>query len=418
MGHKYTLNMSCGQTDIYPAALEAMARQLHSPIYYLPYFEEEKACLDALRKMLYTRNDVLLVVGTATYGEEASLLSALEPGDHVLTVNTGVFGQVVTDLVRVVEAVPTEIKLRGGLSVSPDQIRQALKKDPSIKMVGVVHSETSRGTLNPVKEIGLMLKAEFPNVLYWVDSVSGLASAELKTDEWGIDILCTSSQKCVNAPQGVAIVVVSPKAWKAMETRKTPIRGLCLDLLYWRRYHKGVLAEIAAWKGLDGDHQVDVSMGDYKAAHGPSESYVLVKALRAAAEEILEEGMDNVIERHKVASKALRYGIRAMGLQTLSTEGNAAPGSTAIALPTDKFDVKRFMRTMWEEYGIATAGGSPDVAQQDYAGVRIGTMGMAASAEYVYPVLAALEELLPRFGFAVKRGAALPAAQAVFAAGE
>jgi aspartate aminotransferase-like enzyme len=349
------------------------------------------------------------------------MLSVLEHGDRVLTVNTGVFGQVLTDLARVVGAKPIEIKLPGGRSVAPDQIRAALRQDPTIKMVAVVHVETSRGTLNPVDAIGRMLREEFPDVIYMVDSVSGLAAAELRLDDWGIDICCTSGQKAVNAPQGIAIVAVGPKAWRAMETRRTPIYSLCLDLLYWRRYHAGVRQAQAQWFA---EGTTDAALGEYKCVHGPSQSYVLMKGLNAALDEILAEGLENVLRRHQLVARALRAGIRAMGLQTLASEENAAPDATCVLIPTDHFDVKRFMRTMWEEFGIATAGGSPRIGPpieglrlQDYVGFRVGTMGFVAAPESVYAFLAAVEEVLPRTDYAVKRGAALPAAQAIFAAG-
>ena len=410
---KYSINLSCGQTDIFPAGLSEMGKQLHTPIYYLPYFELEVACINKLKQLMHTKNDVLTLVGTATYGEEAAMLCTLEPSDHALTVNTGVFGQVLTDLVRVVGAVATEIKVPAGQSVTPAQIREALLRDPTIKMVGVVHVETSRGTMNPIEAIGHMLKAEFPDVVYLVDSVSGLAAADLRFDEWGIDICCTSSQKAVNAPQGVAIVAVSPKAWQVMENRKTPIYGLCLDLLYWRRYHKGASEAIDTWNE---NSPIDASFSQYKSVHGPSQSYVLIKGLNAALDEILAEGLDNVLKRHQITARALRTGMRAMGLKILASEENAAPDSTCILLPGTRFDVKYFMRTMWEEFGIATAGGSPSIEQQEYAGFRVGTMGFIAQPETVFALLAAAEQVLTRMGYEVKCGQALPAAQAVFAA--
>jgi aspartate aminotransferase-like enzyme len=389
-----------------------MGRQLHSPIYYLPYYELEFACVQKLKKVLHTEHDVLTLVGTATYGEEAAMLCTLEMGDHALTVNTGVFGQVLTDLVRVVGAVPTEIKIPAGFSVTPEVIREALIKDPSIKMVAVVHVETSRGTVNPIKAIGEMLRREFPEIVFVVDSVSGLAAADIRFDEWGIDICCTSSQKAVNAPQGIAIVAVSPKAWHVMENRKTPIYSLCLDLLYWRRYHSGVADGIKTWNENSG---VDASFSEYKSVHGPSQSYVLIKGLNAALDEILAEGLENVLQRHQTTAKALRAGVRAMGLKVLASEENAAPDATCVLLPGDHFDVKYFMRTMWNEYGIATAGGSPSIDQQEYAGFRVGTMGFIAQPESVFALLAAVEQVLPKMGYRIQCGSALPAAQAVFA---
>jgi serine---pyruvate transaminase len=408
---KYSINMSCGQTDFFPKVLSDLGKQLYSPIYYLPYFELEINCIKKLKQILHTEYDVLTPTGSATYGEEAAMLCALELGDHALTVNTGVFGQVLTDLVRVVGAIPTEIKIPAGLSVTPAKIREALLKDPSIKMVAVVHVETSRGTMNPIDKIGEMLNKEFPNILYLVDSVSGLGAANLRIDDWHIDLCCTSSQKAVNAPQGVAIVTVSPKAWKVMETRKTPIYGLCLDLLYWRRYHNGVVEGARTWNEIG---NIDVSFSEYKSVHGPSPSYLLMKGLNAALDEILEEGLENVLARHEKVARGLRAGIRAMGLKVLANEDNAAPDATCAVLPKDGFDVKYFMRTMWEEFGVATAGGSPSIKNQEYAGFRIGTMGLVAQPESVYAVLTAAEIVLERMDYAVIKGAALPAAQKVF----
>jgi aspartate aminotransferase-like enzyme len=409
---KYSINMSCGQTDIYPKGLMEMGKQLHTPIYYLPYFELEVACIKKLKEILHTEHDVLTLVGTATYGEEAAMVCSLEIGDHALTVNTGVFGQVLTDLVRVVGAVPTEIKLPAGQSVTVEQIRDELKKDPSIKMVAVVHVETSRGTVNPIEAIGSMLRKEFPEKIFLVDSVSGLAAADLRLDEWGIDICCTSSQKAVNAPQGVAIVAVSPKAWQNIENRKTPIYSLCLDLLYWRRYHAGAADAIQTW---DEGSSIDVSFSEYKSVHGPSQSYVLIKGLNAALDEILAEGLENVLKRHQITARAFRAGIRAMGLKVLASEENAAPDATCVVMPGDRFDVKSFMRTVWQEHGIATAGGSPSIEQQGYAGFRVGTMGLVAQPESIFALLAAIEQVLPKMGYSIQCSKALPASQSVFA---
>jgi aspartate aminotransferase-like enzyme len=137
--------------------------------------------------------------------------------------------------------------------------------------------------------------------------------------------------------------------------------------------------------------------------------------LKAALDEIEEEGLENVLRRHRIAAKALRAGVRAMGLQTLASEENAAPDATCVVVPGDHFEVRKFMRMMWEEYGIATAGGSPSRAVGEYAGFRVGCMGFVAAPESILPFLAALEEVLPRMGYEVGHGVALPAAQAVFA---
>ena len=413
---KYALNMSCGQTPLFPSTLAAMATQCHEPIYYKPYYDLEVACVDQLRRLMHTGNDVLMILGTGTYGLEAAMLSVLEPGDHALTVNTGTFGAMQADLVRIAGGHPTEIVVPGGQSVTVEQIRTELKKDPSIKMAAVAYTETSRGTKNPVAAIGRMLRDEFPGVVYLVDAMSAFAGVELAVDDWGIDILVTTTQKALNAPQGLAIVAVSPKAWDIMERRQTPIASLCLDLTYWRGYHASMRFTQENWS-VPSSHGKGPKRST-RSIHGPSGSYVLAKALKASLDEIEAEGEGNVFRRHRVASRALREGIRAMGFATLASEDNAAPTSTCIHVGGDAFDVQRFGRMMYEEYGIVTSGGSPTIQSGSYVGFRVGTMGQSASPLCVFAFLAAMEEAMPRLGYQVNDGAALPAAQAVFAQGE
>ena len=421
------LNLSCGQTDLYPAARQALSRPLPDPIYYPPFPEVEGECVELLRRLLHTAGDVLLPVGSATYGEEAAFNTFLERGDLCVTVNTGMFGQVLTDLVRVVEATPAEIKLPPGSAVTVDQARQALRDHPEARMFAVVHLETTAGTLNPVRDIGAMIRAEFPHVLYLVDAVSSLTSEPLRVDEWGIDICCSSSQKCLNAPQGIAIVTIGGRAWRVAEQRSTPIPGLCLDLVTWRLWHRGLQQErelargeasAAAPEDSDGAAEpaaVDTSITAYKAAHGPSQSYSLLLALQGSLREIVREGPERVIARHAAAGRALRAGVRAMGLAVLADEAIAASCSTCVVMPGESFPTQEYMRTVWREHGIATAGGSQEVAEMGYAGSRVGLMGFVANLDSVCALLQAMERVLPRYGVAVQPGCAVAAARAAAA---
>ena len=421
------LNLSCGQTDLYPAARRALSQALPDPIYYPPFYEVEGDCVAMLRALLHTECDVLLPVGSATYGEEAAFNSLLERGDVCVTVNTGLFGQVLTDLVTVVGATPAEIKLPPGTALTVDQARQALRDHPHAKMFAVVHLETTAGTLNPVRDIGAMIRDEFPHVLYLVDAVSSLTSEPLRIDEWGIDVCCSSSQKCVNAPQGIAIVTVGPRAWRAADRRATPIPGLCLDLITWRSWHheqrearalaRGAPAtEASGSSGSGGDGSaVDTSVTAYKAAHGPSQSYSLLLALQGSLREIMREGPERVIARHAAAGRALRAGVRAMGLRVLASEPIAASCATCVVMPGDSFPTQEYMDTVWREHGIATAGGSGAVAEMGYTGSRIGLMGFVANLDSVCAILRAMEQVLPRYGVPVNPGRAVAAAQAAAA---
>lgn len=392
----YPLNMSCGQTDLHPACLAALGRQLGTPIYYPPYWELELETISLLRRLMHTENDVLLITGSATYGEEAAILSIVEPGQKVITVNSGVYGQVLTELVNITGGEPIEIRIEEGKAVTPEQIRNALLKEPDVVMVAVVHCDTSMGTMNPIAEIGAVL-TEFPDVLFMVDAVSALGAIELRVDEWRIDVCCTSPQKCVNGPQGVAIVSVSDKAWHTIEGRSTPINSLCLDLTVWRAYHDGVR------EAYESGQWTDISYATQKAIHGPSPSYVLVAALKAALEAILDEGEEKVFARHELAARAVREAIRAMGFKVKAEEAAAAPICTCIEFP-EEVDWTELASTMLEEHGIALA-----------AGFRIGNMGLAADPRCILPTISALELTMRKLGYDVPAGAGLEAARGVFA---
>lgn len=390
------LNMSCGQTDLHPASLAALGRQLGTPIYYPRYWELELETIGLLRRLMHTENDILLITGSATYGEEAAILSIVEPSQKVITVNSGVYGQVLTELVNITGGESIEIRIDGGKAVSPEQIREVLLEEPGVVMVAAAFCDTSMGTINPIPEIGAML-TEFPDVLLLVDAVSALGAMPLRVDEWGIDVCCTSPQKCVNAPQGLAIVSVSDKVWQTVGGRSTPINTLCLDLTVWRAYHDGVRE---AWES---GQWTDISYATQKAIHGPSPSYVLVAALKAAVEAILDEGEEKVFARHELAARAVREAIRAMGLKVKADETVAAPICTCIEFPQD-VDWTELASTMLEEHGIALA-----------AGFRIGNMGLVADPRCILPTISALELTMRDLGYDVPAGAGLEAARRVFA---
>ncbi|HID11852.1 MAG TPA: alanine--glyoxylate aminotransferase family protein [Candidatus Latescibacteria bacterium] len=395
------INMSCGQTDIYPKALEEMGKQLGTPIYYPPYWEIEVAAVEMIQRLLHTKDDVILMDGCATYGEEAAMVSTLEEGDTVITAISGIFGQVLYDIASVIGAEPVPVRVEDGDVVTLEMIREALEEHPEAKMVAVVHVETSMGTVNPVDEIGDVVR-KFPGVLYMVDAVSSFACMEVRVDDWGIDLCCTSPQKSLNAPQGTAIVAVSERAWRRMEERRTPIRSLCMDLTVWRAYHQGVRRAYAVARGEGGVQDVAVAAAR-KAAHGPSPSYVLIKGLKAALDEVFDEGPERVFWRHKVASKAVREAVRALGLGVKAKrEEIAAPSCTKVVWPKG-LDVGKLGKLMQEKYGVAIGGD------------RIGTMGFVARPQYVLPTIYALEQTLKEMGVNVPAGAGVAAATRVFA---
>ena len=401
---KQRINMSCGQTPLSPSCLAAIGQQLVEPVYYSHYPQIEKETCLMLKQLMHTRNGPMLIPGSAVYGLEAAVLSTVESGDRVLTVQTGIFGRLLTALARFAGGDTTEIALEEGQSVAPETIRDQLRAAPETKLVALVHCETTTGTLNPIEAVGRMLEKEFPHVIYMVDCVSSFGGMEIRVDDWGIDLLVTTTQKCLNAPQGLAIVVASDKAWDKIENLRHAPRAMCLDLHSWRRY------------GMDGGaalgHDTSEKRGVPRAnnlhprdwpAHGPHPSYTLVAGLHASLKAIMDEGPEQVYRRQFVASRAVHAALGAMGLGIVAaTEASAAPVATRIALP-DHLDMAALPRILYEDHGIAISSLA-----------RIGTMGFMAVPEYVLRTIAALEQALNKMGWEVEDGAGVAAAREVF----
>ncbi len=398
------INMSCGQTPLSPSCLAAIGQQLVEPVYYSHYPEVEKETIYMLKRLMHTKNGPMLIPGSAVYGLEAALLSTVEAGDRVLTVQTGVFGRLLTSLARFAGGDTTEIALEEGQSVTPETIRRHLLADPEIKLIALVHCETTTGTLNPVEAIGRMLKNEFPHVTYMVDCVSSFGGTEIRVDDWGIDLMVTTPQKCLNAPQGLAIVVASDKAWDKIENLRSAPRAMCLDLHSWRRYGM----EGGAALGYDVSEEGDVPRAlnphprDWPV-HGPHASYTLVVGLHASLKAVMDEGPEQVYRRQFVASRAVHAALGAMGLGIVAEHVEAAaPVATRIALP-DHLDMAELHQILLEDHGIAISSLA-----------RIGTMGFMAVPEHVLRTISALEQTLNKMGLEVEEGAGVAAAREVF----
>jgi aspartate aminotransferase-like enzyme len=351
----------------------------------------------ALRDVFQTRNEVIIMPGSGRTALEAGALSVIEPGDRVLVVGAGVFGVLMREIMGRVGAEMTEFPVEWGARLDLDRLaREAERLRP--KAITLVHNETSTGTTYPAAEVGKIARAS--GSLFLLDTVSSIAGIDVRTDEWGVDLNMTGSQKCLAAPLGMALVSVSQRAWEAMEKRSVPAHSYAYDLLRWR------------------DQWMPVSRGgkvpDGTARRQPvSIPTHLTEAMRVAVRLILEEGLEHRFRRHAVTAAALRAGVAAMGLEMFPDPSILSNTVSSIKVPTG-VDPAAVVATMRDRYGILIGTGLDKIRTTT---LRIGTMGITASPQYVLPTLSALELTLRDLGHKAEPGAGVAAAQAIFANG-
>jgi aspartate aminotransferase-like enzyme len=357
-----------GPTPCPPEILQAMAKQMidHRGAEFVTILNR---VTDKLKQVFMTKNDLFILTGSGTGGLEAAVVNTLSPGDKVLAVSIGVFGDRFTSIARIFGADVTPLAFEWGKAADPDVIRQALRAEPRIKAVLVTHNETSTGVTNDLAAISSVAK-EFEKLLL-VDSISGMGSIKCPVDEWHIDVAVSCSQKGWMVPPGLAMVSVSPEAWQAHANAKMP--RLYWDFTQAKRYlERGQ----TPWT--------------------PAVSVVF--AFDVALDMMLKEGMPNIIARHHKVAQAARNGVKSIGLSLFPEESHASDTVTAVA-GANGLDIKELRRILREEEQIVLGGGQQKLDGKIF---RIGHLGWVTEKE-IKEVVAALKVALPRAGFVAAR---------------
>ena len=320
---------------------------------------------DKLKGLFQTKGDVLILTGSGTGGMEAAVVNTLSPGDKVLSVSTGAFGERFADIAEQFGAEVKRLSFEWGSAAEPEAVRQALKEDSAIRAVLTTHNETSTGLTNDLASISAVVK-EFDKLLL-VDAISSLGSIDLPVDAWGCDVVVTASQKGWMAPPGLAMVSVSPKAWQANSKAKMP-------RYYW-------------------DFAKAKSFLEEKGQTPWTPALSTFYALAAALELVEQEGLPNVFARHVRVSKATREGIKSLGLTLFPDEAFASNTITAIKAPQG-VDVKRLLQILREEHQVVLSGGQQRLDGKIF---RIGHLGWVNEAD-IDEVMKALRASLPKVG--------------------
>jgi len=350
-----------------------------------PYFQTiMDETMTLLRDLFRTQNKLTFPIsGTGSAGMEASFCNFLEEGDVAIIGVNGLFGERMVDNAIRLGAEVIPITVEWGKIVDPGAVEAAFKSRKKVKLVAVVHAETSTGALQPLDEISRLAKQY--DTLFLVDTVTSLGGHEVAVDDWGIDICYSGTQKCISVPPGLAPFTANEKALAALKVRrkKGPSWYLDLSLLsdYWatgRLYH----------------HTAPINM---------------VYALHEALAIIAEEGLEARIKRHSRNGRALHAGLEAMGLMLHAQAGHRLNVLTSVRIPEGVNDAK--VRTaLLNEFNMEIGGGLGQLKGKIW---RIGLMGHSSTESNVLLLLHALEKLLSREGFKMEAGAGVSVANEV-----
>ena len=334
---------------------------------------------EQLRAVFRTERDVLVFTSSGTGAFESAIVNLLSPGQRVLAVSQGEFGERWQSMARAFGCDVVPLAYAWGEAPSPDDLRAALAESGA-QTVFLVHSETSTGVVCDLEPL-LAVCAE-AEALSIVDAVSSLGAVPLETDAWGADVVVTGSQKALMTPPGLAFAAVSERAWTRTETATLP-------RFYW-----------------DWERQRRVQE---KGSTPFTPATSIVVALTAALGLVLADGLEAAYARHRALGRACRAGIKAMGLELYSPDDDSAAVLTG-ALTPEGIDAVALRLALRDKHGITIAGGHGELVSRLF---RIGHIGHV-TVEQIAGAMTAIEVELAVAGADVEQGNAAPAALEAF----
>ncbi|MEK6576259.1 MAG: alanine--glyoxylate aminotransferase family protein [Nitrospirota bacterium] len=367
-----------GPTPIPPEVLGAMALPIlhHRAPEFAKLFGSVR---EELKWLFQTKNDVLVLVSTGTGAMEASVTNILSPGDKALVVNGGKFGERWMKICQAYGVKVEEVKVEWGYAVDPARVEAALKNDPSIKAVYIQASETSTGVAHNTRAIAEIVR-RYDDTILVVDAITGLGVFDLRTDEWGLDIVIAGSQKALMLPPGLAFMSLSEKAWRMADKAKN------------QRFYFNLKKER--------ENQI-------KNQTAFTAAVSLIVGLKEVLRILKEEGLEKVFSRHRLLADATRKSMLGMGLSLFPKE-SPSDALTAVNAP-EGFDGQAIYKTLREKYGITAAGGQDHLKGKIF---RIAHLGYADTFDVIIAA-SAVEMVLKGMGYPVKLGSGVGMAQEV-----
>lgn len=368
--------MTPGPTPAPPQVLAALAAPVihHRARDYRELFE---TLLGRLGEVFMTKSNVLVYTCSGTGGMESAIVNVCSPGERVLCVSAGYFGERFGEIARAHRCDVVDLRYEWGETPSPEDLRARLD-ETGATVVLLTHSETSTGVVCDVQA----LSAAAGDALVVCDAISSLGAVPLDTDGWGVDVVVSGSQKALMTPPGLAVVSVSETAWE-----RAPNATMARYYFEWERVRK--------------------AQAKFDAAFTPAVS--LVAALNVALGLLLEEGLPAAFDRHLRLGRACREGIKAMGLELFSPDEDRSAVVTAVNTP-EGIDSDELVASIRDRFGITLAPGQGPLKGRIF---RIGHIGYYDIFD-ITTALAGVELALAEAGAEIERGVAVGRALEVF----
>ena len=355
-----------GPTPVPPAVLAEMAQPMinHRGPEFAVILRRVTARLEYF---FQTASPVLTFPASGTGGQESAVVNLFSPGDHVVAITIGSFGNRLAKIAEAYGLNVTRIEFPWGQAADPAIVEARLQSLPSYKGVLMTHNETSTGVTNDVQTLVALIRRHHPEALIAVDAVSSLGSVPLEMDLWDLDVAFTGSQKGWMTPPGVMMIAASPRAWQANKTAKLP-----------RFYFDWASAR----------KKLEVGQ------HPTTPPISLFYALDVSLEMMLAEGREAIFERHRRIGEYVRSRAKAMGLGLLADHKYASNTVTAILVP-EGIDIKAVLKKLRVEDGIVFAGGQEHLDGKIF---RVGHLGFFTEDDLA-KAMDRLEARLHEFGF-------------------
>ncbi len=377
------LLMIPGPVPVHPRVFRTMSKTIygHRTENYRDILIETVKMLRSIMKL--NSHDVYIFAGSGTLSLHAAMSNIVEPGDQVLSCINGKFSERTSEIAEYFGGNTIPLLRDWGQPILPEDLKNALEENPEVKIVTLCHNETSTGILNPLKEIGAVVKEH--GALMVADGITSVGGDDAYPELMNTDMMISGSQKCLGLPPGLAVLSMSPDAWDKIDNRSTPIQD----------YYTNLTIHKKKW-----DNDFDTPW---------TSATSLIQGLHESLTIMLEEGYDNRVARHKLLAKALRGGIRALGLKLFANENYASNTVTTVRYP-DNINGGEFRKRMSDKWSVTIAPAQPPYKDKFF---RIATMNICLPRD-VLATLSVLEIVLNELNHPVTLGKGVGAAQKVF----